>query len=331
MGVKDKQTYGEYYWAMSVEAQKFFNEGIEDDLAPYFRGLLDDIIAVPELDPAIKTFFMGFVEPTSQAMGAVGLRFASEIGDMIAGEALHPWARVARQALEAKVLSNILTPAEAITLNRRKKITEGLYDTYMRFGGYPDIQADNLYKALEPYPTIPDLVLYSRYHGDPENVWSTLEPLYDIDPVDFKVWDWLGLQRITLLQAQALLKRGLYSEGDFYNEIARMGWHSVDQEAIYDLSYILPNPMLLVQGGLMQDIGDDTIIENISKGDIHPAYAQTYLDAVLTKPASQDIIAYELRKDPSLTNLPERLRKIGIHPDYNPLYQELAYQIPPVA
>ncbi|GAI78680.1 unnamed protein product, partial [marine sediment metagenome] len=76
---------------------------------------------------------------------------------------------------------------------------------------------------------------------------------------------------------------------------------------------------------------DDKIITDISKGDIHPDYAQTYLDAVLTKPASRDIVAYELRQDPSLSNLPERLRKIGIHGDYHELYKELAYQIPPVA
>ncbi|GAI70894.1 unnamed protein product, partial [marine sediment metagenome] len=195
MGVKSPTTFGDYYWAKQVEAQNFFNEGVEDDLSPYFRGLLGDIIAVPELDPAIKTFFMGFVEPTSQAMGGVGLRFASEIADSIAGAALEPYTRVARQALEAKVLSNILTPAEATMLNRRKKITPELYDTYMAFGGYPDIQSQFLYQALEPYPTIPDLVLYSRYHGEPDNVWATLQEFYDIDPVDFKLWEWLGLQR----------------------------------------------------------------------------------------------------------------------------------------
>ncbi|GAJ17030.1 unnamed protein product, partial [marine sediment metagenome] len=118
---------------------------------------------------------------------------------------------------------------------------------------------------------------------------------------------------------------------DFYSEIARMGWSGENEAAIRELAYILPNPMLLVQGGLMQDIGDDTIIESISKGDIHPDYAQTYLDAVLTKPSSQDIIAYELRQDPSLSVLDTKLRKIGIHPEYNALYKELAYQIPPVA
>ncbi|GAH72511.1 unnamed protein product [marine sediment metagenome] len=29
MGIKDKATYGEYYWAMQVEAQKFFGDETE--------------------------------------------------------------------------------------------------------------------------------------------------------------------------------------------------------------------------------------------------------------------------------------------------------------
>ncbi|GAJ12939.1 unnamed protein product, partial [marine sediment metagenome] len=97
------------------------------------------------------------------------------------------------------------------------------------------------------------------------------------------------------------------------------------------LGYILPNSMLFVQGGLVQEVENDTILENISKGDIHPDYAQTYLDAVLTKPASIDIMAYELRQENKLANLPKELKKIGIHPDYTKLYETLAYQIPPVA
>ncbi|MBA7635994.1 hypothetical protein ES703_43607 [subsurface metagenome] len=182
-----------------------------------------------------------------------------------------------------------------------------------------------------PYPSIPDLVLYSRYHGDAAAPWGEFQKWYNISPRDWPVWRWLGLQRINTVQAQSLLKRGLYTDSDFYNEIERIGWPDFEHNAIRDLAYILPNPMLLVQGGLMQDADNARLLLDISKGDIHPDYAQTYLDGVLTKPASQDIVAYELRKDPSLTNLPERLRKIGIHPDYNQLYQELAYQIPPVA
>jgi len=128
-----------------------------------------------------------------------------------------------------------------------------------------------------------------------------------------------------------LLKRGALSEPDFYAEIGRIGWHSVDRNSIRDLSYILPNSMLFVQGGLIQGLGNETILENISKGDIHPDYAKTYLDAVLTKPASIDLMAYHLRKDPSLSALEQDLKRIGIHPEYTDVYKTLAYQIPPVA
>jgi len=89
--------------------------------------------------------------------------------------------------------------------------------------------------------------------------------------------------------------------------------------------------MLLVQGGLIQELDRRTILDNISKGDIHPDYAETYLDAVLTKPASQDIVAYQLRQDPSLSTLEQELKTIGIHPNYTDVYKTLAYQIPPVA
>ncbi|GAI76945.1 unnamed protein product, partial [marine sediment metagenome] len=76
------------------------------------------------------------------------------------------------------------------------------------------------------------------------------------------------------------------SPPDFFAEIGRIGWPDFDRDSIYDLSYILPNSMLMVQGGLIQGVSGERILENISKGDIHPEYAQTYLDAVLTKPAS---------------------------------------------
>ncbi|GAI81152.1 unnamed protein product, partial [marine sediment metagenome] len=81
-----------------------------------------------------------------------------------------------------------------------------------------------LYQSEIPYPSIPDLVLYSRYHGDPDNPWSEIQEWFDVPARDWPVWRWLGLQRINTLQAQALLKRGVYSEHAFYDEIARIGW-----------------------------------------------------------------------------------------------------------
>ncbi|GAH82476.1 unnamed protein product, partial [marine sediment metagenome] len=75
----------------------------------------------------------------------------------------------------------------------------------------------------------------------------------------------------------------------------------------------------------------EQIIEDISRGDIHPDRAQQYLDAILTKPATQDVVTYALRTDPDLQDLGEQLTKIGIHPDYLELHKELALVIPPVA
>ncbi|GAH19953.1 unnamed protein product, partial [marine sediment metagenome] len=331
MGLKDKQTYGEYYWAMQVEAQKFFDEDIEKTLSPYIRGVFADIPEISELPAGMQNFIRSMGDPPLAGFGDLVKLTGAEFGAEVIKEAVEPSMNMLKRAINRRSLETWLTPLQAVTLSSRRKIEDDYFYLLTASAGYEKIVADALFTSEQPYPSIPDLVLYSRYHGDPENVWSEITKHYNIDPVDYPIWDWLGLQRINTIQAQSLLKRGFYSEPDFYNEISRIGWHRVDQNAIQDLSYILPNPMLLVQGGLMQDIGDDAIITNISRGDIHPDYAQTYLDAVLTKPASQDIVSYELRKDPSLSNLPERLRKIGIHPDYNSLYKELAFQIPPVA
>ena len=331
MGVKDKQTYGEYYWAMQVEAAGFADEEIEKAFASYFERVLADIPFLDELPTGLRSFVDILAQPPSAGFGGFALGVGVEMIDETLHTAMSPMMKMMGRAINRGARETWLTSEQANTLFRQGKILDDLWNLTLASEGYDDTLMRFLYESQAPYPSIPDLVLYSRYHGDPDAPWSEIQNWYDIPARDWPVWKWLGLQRINTLQAQSLLKRGFYNDVEFYDEIARIGWHSVDRNAIFDLAYILPNPMLLVQGGLMQDIGNDTIIKNISKGDIHPDYAQTYLDAVLTKPASQDIVAYELRQDPSLTNLPARLRKIGIHPNYHPLYKELAYQIPPVA
>ncbi|GAH54124.1 unnamed protein product, partial [marine sediment metagenome] len=293
-------------------------------------SLLADIPEISELPAGIQNLVRVLAQPPSAGFGdLVKLTGAETVAEVIK-DAIEPSMNMLKRAINRRSLETWLNPLQAVTLSSRKKIPDEYFYLLTASAGYDKIVADSLFTAEQPYPTIPDLVLYSRYHGDPDNVWSTLQDFYNVDPVDFKVWDWLGKQRLSTLHAQTLYKRGFYDESSFYNEIARIGWHSVDQNAIRDLAYLLPNSMLLVQGGLVQGIENDKIIESISKGDIHPDYAQTYLDAILTKPASQDIVAYELRQDNALINLPEQLRKVGIHPDYYKLYQELALQIPPV-
>ncbi|GAH16382.1 unnamed protein product, partial [marine sediment metagenome] len=113
--------------------------------------------------------------------------------------------------------------------------------------------------------------------------------------------------------------------------LAELGWSNVDRDFITEMSWTIPNAMLLTQGNLFQQKAGAEILTDIAKADINPLYAQQYLDAILTKPASGDIIAYQLRRDPELSGLASELKRIGIHDNYFGLYKELAYQIPPIA
>ncbi len=331
MGIKDKATYGEYYWAMNVEAQKEFDEAKEFAFAPYFRGLFADLPDIADLPAGMGVFLSVLAEPPSAGFGGFALGVGVEMIDETLHSLMNPAMKMLSRTINKRALETWLTAEQANTLFRRGKIEKSLWDVTLESEGYNEILSKFLYSSQDVYPTLSDLVLYSRYHGDIDNVWAEIQKYYDIDVNDFKIWEWLGLQRLSTINVQALYKRGFYEESDFYDKLSRIGWSNDDQNAIRDLAYLLPNSMLLIQGGLIQGIENDDIIESISKGDIHPDYAQIYLDAVLTKPASQDIVAYELRQDNALTNLPTELRKIGIHPDYYPLYQELAQQIPPVA
>ena len=223
-----------------------------------------------------------------------------------------------------------LTSEQVNTLWSRQKISEGLWNESTASEGYQDVLASSLYEAQLPYPSIPDFVLYSRYHGDPDAPWGEFQKWFNISPRDWPVWKWLAMQRLTTGQAQTLYKRGLYSEYELNIELARIGWHNIDHQFIEELSWAIPNAMLLIQGGLIAGRSTDELIRDISIADVHPKYAQTYIDAVLTKPSTSDIIAYQLRRDPDLSTLPAELRKIGMHPDYAPILKELAYIIPPV-
>ncbi|GAH51938.1 unnamed protein product, partial [marine sediment metagenome] len=218
MGIKDKQTYGEYYWAMQVEAQKFFDEDIEKTLAPYFRGIFADIPELSELPAGMQSFIRAFADPPSAGFGDLVKLTGAEFGAEVIKDAMRPGMAKLTRLINRGALETWLNPLQAVTLSARRKIEDEYFYLLTASAGYDKIIADALFTSEQPYPSIPDLVLYSRYHGDPENVWSEIIKHYNIDPVDYPIWEWLGRQRINTIQAQSLLKRGFYSEGDFYNE-----------------------------------------------------------------------------------------------------------------
>ena len=331
MGIEDRATYGEYYWAMQVEAQAAFDEQLETAYAGYFRGVLGQFPEINELPRGVENFVRALAEPPSAGFGGFAMGVGVEMIDETLHTLMNPMMKMMGRKINKRAKETWLTSSQANTLFSRGKIQEELWNATTLSEGYEDILGKFLYQSEMPYPSIPDLILFSRYHGDPENTFSKVQEYFDIDAVDYPVWNWLGLQRLTTDHIQTLFRRGLITEAELHNELAKIGWNPEDRLLLQKLGWTMPNAMLLVQGDLFQEKPDSDIIKDISIADINPLYAENYLDAILTKPASQDIIAYELRQDPELSNLGRELRRIGIHENYHHVYKELAYQIPPVA
>ena len=330
MAIENPLTYAEWFWSNSVEARMLEQENYEKELSPITSGVISGLNIMEYLPTSLSGLFEAMQAPTVPALAGVLARFGSEVADGVVNQTLNHALKDFNYKM-AEWFSDLRIdfPTASILL-QRKKITDEMFESRAKSSGYKPAESAAAYDALRPFPTIPEIIDYARYHGDYDNIKGTVWEKYDVDVDDFNLWEWLGLQKLTTEQAQRLFVREKLSEPDFRAELGRIGWHFVDRDSIRDLAYQIPNAMLLVQAGLLQEISTDEIIKDIQIADIHPDYAQKYYDAILTKPASIDVIAYELRKDPELTNLPDELHKIGIHPNYHQLYKELAYQIPPV-
>jgi len=331
MGIKDKATYGEYYWAMQVEAAKFFDEETEKTFAPYMSGLLADIPDIEALPAGMQNFIRVLSEPPTTGFGGFALGVGVEMIDEVLHTAMAPMMKMVGRELNRRSLETWLTPEQANTLFSRGHINETFWSLILSSEGYEDTLQRFHYISQLPYPSIPDLVLYSRYHGEPDAPFGEFQNWFDISARDWPVWEWLARQRLTTLQVQTLFRRGLITDTELLNRLAQIGWSPADRPLVQELGWSIPNAMLLVQGNLQQQQSRDKILRDISVADINPVYAEQYLDAIQTKPASTDLVAYHLRKDPTLAGLPPDLRKIGIHPDYIDIYKTLAYPIPPVA
>ena len=331
MGIKDKATYGEYYWAMQVEATAAFDEQLEDALSPFFRGLLNDIPEISALPAGMRTFMSAFAEPPSAGFGDLIKLTGGEFAAEVVKDAISPAMLMLKRSVNKRAKETWLTSQQANLLFQRGKITYEYWNEVLESEGYEPVIARGTYDSQMPYPSIPDFVLYGRYHGDPDSPRQAVADYFDVATLEFKVWEWLQLQRLNTLQVHTLFRRGLITDTSLDRHLAQIGWAAEDKSFIEETGWSIPNAMLLVQANLMQQKSSTEILRDISIADIHPEYAEKYLDAVLTKPSSQDIIAYELRRDPKLSQLDAELRRIGIHEEYFDLYKKLAQQIPPVA
>lgn len=329
--LESPSTYAEWFWKNSLDAGMARSEGAEKAYAPVISQILA-ASGIGDLIPAsLKPFYNILSAPPQPDWDDAQRMFLGTVSravNLVAGEEM---ARPFQYEAAEKLLTLRIDADTATILQQRKKITDDLYSGRMHSAGYADSEISHFYNARLPYPAFPDIITWARYHGDPMNPKELSWSKFNISPEDWELWEWLSVQKLNTEQTLSMYKRDLWDISRTDDELARLGWRTDDRLALHNLAYDVPNPMLLVQGCLMKGLSNEEIAKNISYGGIHPSYSELYYNGILTKPSTQDLIAYELRREPSLNNLSRELTKTGIHPDYHNLYKELAYQIPPVA
>ena len=331
MGIEDPTSYGDYYFASQLEASRLFEAEREKEFAAMSASLLGTFGFYEIAPPEFQSLFSFLEAPAGALAGDVGGRFVSEVADGIAGAVLAPGLTAAGYKAYSLYPTKKMTASSTGVLYSRKKITADLFYQRFLWEGFEPLEADFVYESLKPYPSIPEIMRYARYHGDPENTREAVWEKFDVPAIDYEMYEWLTLQVLATDQVHKLFRREVITEQDANFFWKRIGWRGDDVGQVKELGWLIPNPMLLTQGNLQQGVSRENIIKDISRGDIHPDRAEQYLDAILTKPATQDVVTYALRTDPGLSTLDERLTKIGIHPDYLDMHKELALVIPPVA
>ncbi len=331
MAIEEPISYGDFYWASQLEAATLIEQQREKELSEIAGGLIADFGMREIIPPEFLSLLSQIEAPAGAFLGDVGGRFVSEVADGVVSSALAWGFTAAGYKGYEKHPTKKMTASSTAALFSRMKIPEEIYMERFLWEGFEPVEARWLYDSLRPYPTIPEIMRWARYHGDPTNTKDAVWGKFDVDVDDYDLHEWLTLQVLSTEQVHRLFRREVISESDANFFLNRIGWRDDNINFVKELGWLIPNPMLLTQGNLQQGVGKEQIIKDITHGDIHPDHAQQYLDAILTKPATQDIVTYTLRPDPDLQSLDERLTKIGIHPDYLELHRELALVIPPIS
>ena len=328
--IVNPKTFGDYYWAAEVEAKRLRSEQHEKVLGPVIGDYFGAIGIPDNTPPALVKFLESLQDPQDPSWDDLQRMFLGTVSRGVALAGGEQMAKPFEYEAAEKYLNTRIKAETATTLYQRKKITQDFYDHRMHSDGYADTESVHLYKSMQPYPSIQELIRYGRYNSDAENPKTFVWSLFDVQAEDWDMWDWLSIQKLSTEQVQTVYRRGGWDKSRATLELSRLGWPLEERESLLNLAYQLPNAMLLVQGNLLQGVSTTDMIDDIAKAGIHPIYAEKYFDGVLTKPNTQELIAYQLRLDPNLEGLDDELRKTGIHPNYFDVYKTLAHPIPPI-
>jgi len=331
MGIESPQTYGEYFWSSQFESSKEFAELEEEAI----KSFIPSVFADPSIREAVPFDILNkweaLTEFPSPGLAAVARTFVTGVTTSAAQRVLDAPMRKLSWASSEKFPYEHLSPDQYAMLRRRKIIEEDFFAERAKEWGFDAGEQVWLYETSAEYPSTLDLFRMNRFTYGSADFRKNVKELYDVPPKQWPVWDWLSKQHLSTGQYITANVRGEMDGEMFLDVMDRLGWTRETAEWSRKLAYDIPNAMLLVQGDLQHGYLDDYILDDIGHANIHPDYRAKYLDAVLTKPSSSDLIAYNLRTESPSAYLDLSLRKIGIHPEYLGVYQTLSHRLPPVA
>lgn len=330
MAIANPQTYAEWYWANQVDASKAFADAEESTLAPFLMGLLSYVSDLEGFPPEIAGLFRAVGTPGHFGLSDVAKATLGQSGQASLMEGLSPFLRSLGYAANKKFPSALIPFPTAATLAQRHKISPELYLSRATANGYKEAEALMMYQELQVYPDIQNLMLWARYTTADTETFTKLQSKLDIPDDEFAIWDFLTQLRLSTGEIQALYARGYMDSENALLELKKDGWRDFDAKAVLDLAFAIPNATYLIQADLMAGKSNEETLARIASTGIHPDYAQDYLTAVLAKPAPQDIIRWRLRTDPNLMDLDTDLKRLGVHPEYLPVFRSLAYPVPPI-
>lgn len=330
MSIANPTTYGEWWWAQQVDANKTYADAQEQVLAPYIQqlvGLVSDLEGFPKelIAPLIG---IGTPGHFGVADVAVGVSAETAHTGLLAG--VSPLLRAVGISANMRFQTNKITPTLAALLASRHKALPDLWLQRARMDGYDEGEASLLYQAGLPFPDIMSLVQWARYVTDGNETFTRAQTKQDIPDEEFPIWDFITQLRLSEQEIQSLFVRGYMSKDQAALELRRDGYRDFDIAAVLDNAYMIPNATYLIQSAVFENKQGQDLLDEITTAGIHPDFAQKYVDALLSKPNPSDMIRYRLRHDPNLTELDTDLRKLGVHPEYIDVFRELSYPVPPI-
>ncbi|KKK83655.1 hypothetical protein LCGC14_2791230, partial [marine sediment metagenome] len=99
MGIKDKTTYGEYYWAMAAEKEAFWDEQKETAFAPLFAGVLAEIPDRDAIPAGLRAMVERLANPQSAGFGGFALGVGVEMIDEVLRSAMGPAMKMLSRAM----------------------------------------------------------------------------------------------------------------------------------------------------------------------------------------------------------------------------------------